>query len=259
VAVVCGIPKVAARPDDLAGRVDAVLLTEGAGNRHLELSAPFLELGLPLFIDKPLAGSWEDVREIWRRTGPEYPVLCCSNLRYNPELPEFRRRAQSIGEPVLLRGLTAMDWTGYGWHLAELLVALWGRRATSVRALDAPRALELVEWRDGAGNVHAVEAGDWTVEVAYPDRRRALLQVSYPMDRVLSVSLHGTAGHLEVPIQDYFTMMRGLLDDLAAMFRSKRPPRGIMEDTLEVSRIVTGAVLSRERGGAPVALGDLAL
>ncbi len=259
VAQVCRIPNVAAHPQDLAGRVDAVLVTEGAGDSHLELSAPFVKLGLPLFIDKPLAGSWADIRDIWRRTGPEYPILCCSNLRYNPALPEFRERAEAIGEPVLLRGLTAMDWTGYGWHLAEVLVALWGRRAAGVRALGGPSGIGLVEWRDGAGNVHTVERGDWTVEVRYPDRRRALLQVSYPMGRILAVSVHGTEGHLDLPIHDWFTMMRSLLLDLVSMFRSGRPPGGIMEDTLEVGRIITGAVLSRERGGAAVALEELAL
>jgi len=53
-------------------------------------------------------------------------------------------------------------------------------------------------------------------------------------------------------------MMRRLLVEIVKMVRSRRPPAGVMDDTLAVARIVTGARASLERGGR-VDLEELAL
>jgi hypothetical protein len=257
VASIGRIPNVADRPEDVVERVDAVLVTGDDGNRRLAETASVIAHKRPLFVDRPLGCRWEDVRELWRRTGPDYPILSCSNLRYNPELDRLRAGPAHIGEPVLLRALSAMDWAGYGWHLAETLVALWGRDASTVQLVAGSGDCGRVVWRDGAGHPHEIQAGDWTVEVRYGARRRALLQVLHPMAKTVAISLHGMAGHAEVPIADPFTMMRRLLLDLLDMIRSGRQPARVMDDTLAVSRIITGARASLARGGTRVALEEL--
>ena len=257
VASIGRIPGVADRAEDVAERVDAVLVTGDDGNRRLEETAPAIGRKRPLFVDRPFACRWEDVRELWRRTGPDYPILSCSNLRYNPDLDRLRSGSADIGEPVLLRALSAMDWAGYGWHLAETLVALWGRDASTVQFVAGSGDCGRAKWHDGAGHAHEIDAGDWTVEVRYDTRRRALLQVVHPMAKTVEVSLHGLTGHAGIPIRDPFTMMRRLLIDLVDMIRSGRQPARVMDDTLAVSRIITGARASLERGGAPVALAEL--
>ena len=226
-------------------------VTEDAGDTHLMLATPFLRRNLPVFIDRPLASRCEDVRAIWQLTGNAYPIMSCSNMRFNPALENLAAKLAVLGDPGLFQGLSAMDWSGYGWHLAEVLVQLWARDAVSVQVLGRLDPIRTIEWRDGAGNTHAVEGGDWTVEVCYPDRRRAVLQVFHPMAKTLQVSVHGTLGHRELPIVDSFSMMRRMLVEMVSMIQSGRPPGGIMDDTLEVSRIITGAHLSRERGGHP--------
>src|SRR5205823_1398283 len=57
------------RPEALLGRVDAVLIESQEGAAHLGRARPFLEAGVPLFIDKPFANSVHDAREIARLAG----------------------------------------------------------------------------------------------------------------------------------------------------------------------------------------------
>ncbi|HEY3131080.1 MAG TPA: hypothetical protein VGL91_16615 [Acidobacteriota bacterium] len=254
VAAICSIPHIARQPIEILGKVDAVIITENAAETHLPLAEPFLDKGLPLFVDRPLANCWEDTQVFWRRTGPDYPIMSCSNLRYNPALPDFRTNAARIGETILLRGLSAMDWFGYGCHLAETLVQLWGRDPLSVQCTGQETKPVPVEWKDGAGHAHSIEAGDWTAEVWYQGRRRALLQVFHPLAKTLQVSIHGTKGHLDLPISDSFTMVRRLLDDFIAMIRTRRSPKDLMPDTLAVSRILIGAHRSRAERGRMVTL-----
>ena len=58
-----GLPLVD-RPEDLLGKIDGVLIEAVDGSVHLERARPFLEAGLPTFVDKPFACSVADAREM---------------------------------------------------------------------------------------------------------------------------------------------------------------------------------------------------
>lgn len=49
----CGIDFVAEKPADMLGKIDAVMVTARHGGTHADFARPFLEAGLPAFIDKP--------------------------------------------------------------------------------------------------------------------------------------------------------------------------------------------------------------
>src|SRR2546423_1459537 len=49
------IPQVVTSPTDVIGQVDAVIIPTDKGQEHVERARPFVEAGLPVFIDKPLA------------------------------------------------------------------------------------------------------------------------------------------------------------------------------------------------------------
>src|SRR5437762_816425 len=55
VAAAAKIEKVVARPEDVIGEVDAVIIATDDGNDHVRRAAPFISAGLLVFIDKPLA------------------------------------------------------------------------------------------------------------------------------------------------------------------------------------------------------------
>src|SRR6476659_9195846 len=44
-------------PAELFGKIDAVLVVSVDGNVHVERASPFLERGMPTFVDKPFACS----------------------------------------------------------------------------------------------------------------------------------------------------------------------------------------------------------
>src|SRR5689334_18168979 len=48
------------KPADLIKRVDAIMIESQQGSRHLERARPFLEAGIPTFVDKPFANSLKD-------------------------------------------------------------------------------------------------------------------------------------------------------------------------------------------------------
>ena len=69
----------------MIGQVDAVIIPTDRGWEHVERARPFIEAGLPLFIDKPLCDREEDLRQFvaWQREGK--PLLSTSCMRYARE------------------------------------------------------------------------------------------------------------------------------------------------------------------------------
>ena len=80
----------------LLAEVDAVLLESVDGRKHLEQVRPVLAGRKRVFIDKPLAATYADAREI-ARLGRESgtPWFSTSSLRYSSHVSQYR------GQPIL--------------------------------------------------------------------------------------------------------------------------------------------------------------
>jgi predicted dehydrogenase len=145
------------RPEDLLGQVDAVLVESNEGAVHRARATPFIEAGLPVFIDKPLAGTTADARalvELAARRGT--PLLSASALRFAGEVQELRR------DPALgaILGVDAYapahlheanpGLLHYGVHGVEMLYALLGAGCQEVScAWDEGGEIVTGRWSEG--------------------------------------------------------------------------------------------------------------
>jgi len=87
--------------DELLKRVDVILLESVDGRPHLEQARPVIEAGKPLFIDKPIAASLEDVVEIYELAAEhKVPCFSSSSLRFREELQGLRGGNDEIGDIV---------------------------------------------------------------------------------------------------------------------------------------------------------------
>lgn len=84
-----GVPLVD-KPADMIGKVDGMLIEAVDGTVHYERAKPFLEAGIPCFIDKPYTCSVEDAKKIAELAAKKkVPVFSSSSLRYAPEVVEY--------------------------------------------------------------------------------------------------------------------------------------------------------------------------
>jgi len=124
--------------EELCTLVDAVLLESVDGRPHLEQARPVFKAGLPIFIDKPVAGTLDDAIEIFR-LAKEHKVPCfsSSSYRYYPSLVELKNT--DVGE---IRGAISWgpcsiephhpDLYWYGVHPTEALYAIMGTGCQTV-------------------------------------------------------------------------------------------------------------------------------
>ena len=59
-----GAEFVAANPEEFFGKVDAMLITNRKGSLHSQYAMPFVEKGMPLFIDKPFTSNYQEAENL---------------------------------------------------------------------------------------------------------------------------------------------------------------------------------------------------
>lgn len=122
-----GIDTVVEDAAELRGRVDALIVTSRDGALHRDLAVPFLEAGVPVWVDKPLAAGVADADEIIaaaERGGA--PLTSSSALRWVADTQDLARDLGSVGElqTLTLTGPADPDseYSGiffYGIHIAD--------------------------------------------------------------------------------------------------------------------------------------------
>lgn len=219
----------------LCSKVDAVLLESVDGRVHLEQVKPVFEAGKRVFIDKPLAASFEDAREI-ERLGKKHgvPWWSASSLRYSPAVKEVAVEgltgAISWG-PATIEPTHHLDLSWYGIHPVELLYSVMGPGCKRVRRLYTEGADVITgEWEDGRiGVVRTIRKG-----------KRDYGLAAFGGDAV-KVSQHSGANYA------------ALLGDVVEFFETGEVPVA-NSTTLEIFSFMDAALRSKQQGGAPVEL-----
>ncbi|RAR59094.1 putative dehydrogenase [Onishia taeanensis] len=142
------IPHAVSSPTDMLGVVEAVIIARDDHASHRPLAMPFLEAGIPVFIDKPLTLDLDELR--WFTPYLESGLLMsCSGMRYAKELDAWRAGQIDHGEMRLVRGTIVNDWERYGVHLLDAILPLMPSRPISVSALPAAHDSLIVVMGDG--------------------------------------------------------------------------------------------------------------
>ena len=123
----------------MCGKVDAVLLESVDGRPHLKQAKPVIEAGLPLFIDKPVAGSLKDAIAIFDLAQKrKVPMFTSSSLRFAKGTLAVREG--SIGKVTYCETHSPCslephhpDLFWYGIHGVESLFTALGPGCISVR------------------------------------------------------------------------------------------------------------------------------
>ncbi len=231
------IPNVVEKPTDVIGKVDAVVISTDKGWEHVERARPFIEAGLPVFIDKPLVDNEADLKvfQRWVREGRH--ILSSSGMRYAKEFVDVKKRLGEIGEPRFLLNTTPKSWERYGIHAAEGLYPILGPGYLSVRNTgSSDRNIVHCKHRCGAD----------VVLVASKDMVGGFCRLS----------IIGTKGAIDAPFVDTFFAFKSQLMAFVDFLRTGERPFP-WSDTVELMKIIIAGIRSRDEGGREVFLSEI--
>ncbi len=217
----------------LAKKVDAILLLSIDGRVHLAQFKQVLAAKKPVFIDKPLASTLADAREIARMAKEaNVPWFSASSLRYSEIV-------SSVEGPGILGATTwgpgpfeehhQLELSWYAVHPIEILFTLMGPGCEEVTRLAGADSDEITcKWKDGRlGTVRALRPyGTYGAVVFRKD---------------------GVAISPSKPHTDY----EGLVREIVKFFETGKTPVA-NADTLEMFAFMDAAQRSKEAGGKPM-------
>lgn len=228
------------RPEDLLGQIDAVMIESQQGARHRERARPFLEAGLPTFVDKPFAANADDADALIALARKHNaPLMSCSALRYDPTVQEALGRRAALGQIV-----SADVWSSaalhegnpgylhYGIHGVEMLYTLMGAGCAEVQTVFTP-----------GGDV---TTGRWA------DGRLGVMRGLRDGQGGFGFAAHYEKGHHVATVQGaaFYTEM---LKAVIGMFATRREPIPL-EESREIMAFIDAAAVSAARGGQAVPL-----
>lgn len=238
----CGVELVDS-PADMLGRIDAVLVLSLCGARHLERVRPFLEAGIPAFVDKPFACSLADAQEMVRLAAANGTFLFSSSaLRFAEEIAALQSKEREYGP---LRGAFSYGpgkraegnpgLFHYGIHAVEVLFTLMGPDCETVGTFYSVGG-EIVtgRWNDGRlGTVRASRTG----ATAY------------------GFTAFCEAGVITKPLSTRYSY-RNLCRAIVRAFEEGKPAVD-NATTLAIVRFILASRESESRGGTPIRLDSL--
>ena len=151
VALASRIPNVVKSKIEMLGQVDGILLARDDAEFHFEMAIPFIEAGLPIFIDKPFSLTVAEANKMLLSQHYDGQIFTCSALRYAKELHLTPEEQESLGPINYAEGSVMKKWETYGIHILEPLVAQFPNRGRliSVRPQRFNEVhLVLIQWEN---------------------------------------------------------------------------------------------------------------
>jgi len=226
--------------EELCGKVDGVMLESVDGRPHLEQIKPVIAAKKPVFIDKPMAGSLEDVIEIFRLA--EANNVSCwssSSLRFCPGIIGMRND-EKIGEVLGCDAFSPCsleehhpDLYWYGVHGVEILFTIMGTGCETVRRVQTDDTEHVVGiWKDGRiGTFRGLRSGKHDY----------------------GAFVYGTK---DIGPSGRYTGYNELVEEVITFFKTGTVPVP-HEETIELFAFMTAADRSKARDGAAVSVASV--
>lgn len=146
------------RLDDLIGQIDGVLVLSMCGEAHWKRARPFLEAGIPTFVDKPFACSIADAEAMVQLAEQNrVTLLGGSGMRFASDVLQLAEQRSNTGEVLgaiaygpAKRASGNPGLLHYGVHAVEMLFQIMGTGCESVTTTWTEGS-EVVTglWKDG--------------------------------------------------------------------------------------------------------------
>ena len=109
-------------PVDMIGSIDGLLLARDDAENHYYNAKCFLESGIPIFIDKPIALNTKGLLSLWSLQKYKNQIFSCSALSHCLTEQSNKEKIEALGKIRWITAITPNCWNKYGVHIIEPLI-----------------------------------------------------------------------------------------------------------------------------------------
>lgn len=190
--------------DQMIGEIDALIIARDDWESHINIAKPFLEVGTPVFIDKPLTLSKDELSYFlpFLESGK---LMSCSGFRYSSEILESRDKLSALGQLKLISGVTLNSLIKYGIHLLQPIIALLDTLPTSIIVSRNYAQYESYSFQFQSGLVVKLDClGD--------------------VSKVFNLNFFGENGKAQVELSNNFRAFKTTIENFLKMIETGEPP-----------------------------------
>jgi len=234
IARTAGIEKVSNTLEEMAQEVDAVILARDDAEGRREMCEIFFKAGLPVFLDKPLATTREDLDWFCEQHEKGTFFMSCSSMRYANECRIIKQDLAALGKIELVTCVGKKDWLKYGVHMLEATFSL----------LDDPIPVSVR---------HIGKRDKDIVHVEFENGIQATLHLFMDISPTFQLSVFGQSAWRQADIKNSYSMFRDNIIEFVRSVEEGRP-RLSFRATRDIIDTLISAVESREKGGEIIKL-----
>ena len=129
---------------DAVGKIDGLIITARHGDNHYKYAKPYIDSGIPMFIDKPITIDETEAVEFMRQLqDKKIRISGGSSLKQDVFIRELKQDAESNADGATLGGFVRAPYQSsneyggfyfYAQHLVEMVCEIFGRFPISVIA-----------------------------------------------------------------------------------------------------------------------------
>ena len=232
IALSGGIENVVESAGEMAKAVDAVLLCRDDPENHKEMAKPFIDAGIPLFIDKPLCDTKEDLAYFKAEVEKGRFIMSCSSMRYAGECMAAKTELGNLGKIEVITAVGKKDWTKYGMHMLEAIFSI----------MDDPKPLSVI-------NMGRKDAA--IVKIDFEGGLQATIHLMMDISGTFQLSIFGQQSWKLVEIKNSYAMFR---DNIIEFIRSveEGKPRLEFAKTEQIIKTLIAGNDSLAQGGKKI-------
>ena len=238
VARVSNIGQVVDRAEDMIGKVDGIIFARDDIWNHWEMAKPFLEAGLPIYMDKVMGHTLHTLDRFIAASGPAYPIMTASSFRFAPEV-EKARRTLDLDKVKTIHAISPCIWIRYAAHLLDPICSLFGYDIDRVQNFGVNKS-DSVFIRYKSGLTVIVQVIE---NIALPLEFRCFSEKGIPPYCVQ---------YTDPTLESYFLSICRMMQTFAAKVKANDFPAKEFEQSVLLNRLIVGGELSREALGRPV-------
>ena len=232
------IANVVKSPEDMIGSVDAVIIATDIGSEHVRRATPFVEAGIPLFIDKPLCDNVADLRIFKKWVIDEGKhILSSSGLRYSKEFIPYQLSTNSLGKLRLVMVPMCKYWETYGIHAVEPIFTVTGPGYISVQNIGTAER----------NVIHLTHEKEIDVVISCSKKHKAG-----------PFMLIGDLDDAQITSKDTFYAFKKQMQSFIDYLVTGKEPHPFSH-TIELMKIIAAGIMSREDGGRKIYLKEIEL
>lgn len=189
---------------EMIGVVDGILLARDDAENHFEMCRYFVQAGMMIYIDKPLAFDIDTAKKIFALEKFDGQIFSCSAMKYAREIDENIDRIKALGHIDYIDATVMKRWDNYSPHIIDPILRILGEDFEIAEAVK-------VKNKNTQGCLFTLASGTVVMLTAHKNKNA-------PM----SIRLFGENGFLEIAFEDTFYAFRGAIKNFIKSIEQKK-------------------------------------